>query len=542
MHTLLHHSIDRAAEVQPSREAFRFHDQSLTYEELVHRANQLAHLLIKQGIRPMDRVGIYLPKCLESSIAIYGILKAGAAYVTIDPSAPLDRIRFILKDCQICHLITSSAKKKMLKALLNEATSLRTLVGVSSEILEKKTVACYSWSSLLSGTETAPDVQIKEQDLAYIMYTSGSTGVPKGLMHTHYSGLSYARYSAHTYDVQLGDRLGNHSHLHFDISTFEYLTGPYSGATTVIIPEESMYFPLSLAELIERERLTFLYSVPLALIQLIDQEDLEQRDMSSLRWVLFGGEPFSPKHLNRLMKLWPYTKFSNVYGPAEVNQCTYYHVPERALDDEEPIPLGRIWDGAEGRIIDEGDREIGAGKIGELIIRSSTMMQGYWGRPDLNESSFYEESLYGGFKKLFYRTGDMVSMDSTGKLHFHGRKDRQIKIRGYRLELDEVEHVLNTLSGVKESAVFSVATSDEQTKLVAILLLESGIRLDEEGVQGWMREKMPSYSIPESIKFQSSLPRTTSGKVDRGALKEMFLSDENKHLKVHSTSHKNKWR
>ena len=312
------------------------------------------------------------------------------------------------------------------------------------------------------------------------MYTSGSTGTPKGLMHTHHSGRAYAVLSAAEYGVEPSDRLGNHSPLHFDMSTFEMLTGPLCGATTVLIPEAATMFPRSLAELIERERLTFWYSVPLALIQLLQRGGVEERDCSSLRWVLFGGEPFPPKHLARLMELWPHARFSNSYGPAEVNQCTAYHVPKGPLPLDEPLPIGPVWRGAQGLVVDADDGIVEPGRPGELLIRAPTMMAGYWGRPDLDEHAFFRRSARSGLEELFYRTGDLVREGEGGNLQFLGRKDRQIKVRGHRVELDEIEALLTAQDGVAEAAAVDLRDEDGAASIAAAARLRDGARVDAE--------------------------------------------------------------
>ena len=517
---MLHHSIDESADRLPSHEAFRFEGASLDYSTLSERSNRLANTLIEQGVQSMDRVGIYMLKGLELPVAIYGILKAGGAYVPIDPGAPPSRIRSIVEDCGIRHLITSDSRARQLARL---AVKLRSVACVVGSVAEAEGETRFlGWDEVNAAAAHDPEVRITEHDLAYIMYTSGSTGTPKGLMHTHHSGMSYARLSAKTYGVCPDDRLGNHSPLHFDMSTFEYLTGPYCGATTVIIPEETTLFPVSLAELIERERLTFWYSVPLALIQLLNQGEIDRIDASSLRWVLFGGEPFPPKYLWRLMRAWPQARFSNSYGPAEVNQCTYYHVPREDLDSDEPIPIGEVWPGAEGLIVDQEDRSVAAGETGEFLIRAPTMMRGYWARPELNRRSFLIQELLPNYQKRFYRTGDLVRQREDGQILFLGRKDRQVKVRGYRVELDEVENVLGGLEDVAEAAAVAIRTGEGETGIIGAITIgpESSRTVSE--IRQLTAERLPPYAVPRTIEVLQELPRTVSGKIDRRTLAERF--------------------
>lgn len=515
---LLHQSVVESAKIDAGKPAFRFKGKSISYGELDKKSNQLAHILVEKGVKLSDRVGIHMNKCLELPVAVYGILKAGAAFVPIDPSAPTDRVQFILENCGISLLVTSPTKERQVHSVLRQCDSIESVIG-----LKCSGDGCIPWSLVFEGNDTSLDIVMDECSLAYIMYTSGSTGLPKGLMHTHRSGLSYAFHSAKLYGVESGDVLGNHSPLHFDMSTFEFLAGPYCGSTTVLIPEEVTMFPVSMGQLIEDERLTIWYSVPLALIQMINQGELHKRDLTSLRWVNFGGEPFPPKYLRSLMDLAPNARFSNIYGPAEVNQCTYYNVPKEFSPDVESVPIGYIWQGAKCKIINEHDQEVEAIEFGELIICSNTMMRGYWRRDDLNEIAFYETINDVGQKEIFYRTGDLVRKNEKGELLFLGRKDRQVKIRGYRIELDEVENVLNSHQAVEEAAVVAISTSEGIREICAAVTVKSGEKLSDSDLRSFVSGKLPAYGVPRMIQLRGSFPRTTSGKIDRNCLSCEFL-------------------
>jgi amino acid adenylation domain-containing protein len=513
---LIPHAIENSAERHPDKEAFRFLDSAISYAELVQRANALAQALVDQGVRRGDRVGILMHKSLECAVAIYGIMQAGAAYVPLDPGVPLARVLFMLRNCGIRVLITHESKRSSL-AQLALGSQLHCCIGLREQGDLPLTVL--TWNDVATFPQTRPAAGTMQDDLAYVMYTSGSTGDPKGMMHTHHSGLSYAMLAAKIYDVQAQDRLSNHSPLHFDMSTFDYFSGPLRSATTVIIPEEYKLLPASLAQLVAEERLTIWYSVPLALIQMLLRGQLDQHDMSALRWVLFGGEPFPPKHLHALMRQWPHAQFSNVYGPAEVNQCTYFHVPPlpNAYADEQ-VPIGRVWENADGLILDEEDKAVEDGEVGELLIRAPTMMRGYWARPDLTNRALYRTPDDGGFERVFYRTGDLVQRLPDGNLRFLGRKDRQIKSRGYRVELDEVESILLTHTAVEEVAVFATADNEGSHRIEAAAILKPEYAADAGALLRFAADQLPAYAVPRSIQIYDSFPRTASGKIDRKAL------------------------
>lgn len=524
---LLSQILDRAAQDAPEQEAFRCEGESLTYQTLWLRANGLANHLIQQGVQRGDRIGIYLNKSLESAIAIYGTWKAGAAYVPLDPNAPLARLTYVVNHCDIHHLITHPSKRKKLSALTAAAPNITHIVGIpdSFELEPNATplVSRCAWESLLK-TPEAPAVNLVGKDLAYILYTSGSTGTPKGIMHTHTSGLSYAKLAASTYGLKPSDRISNHSPLHFDISTLGFFAGPLAMATTVIIPEAYTKLPASLSQLIQDEALTIWYSVPFALTQLLIGGVLSERDFSTLRWVLFAGEPWPTKYLYALMQQLPNARFSNIYGPTEVNQCMYYHVPplETKIEGDismpqEPTLIGEIWSDSEGLVVDEHDHPVSKGEPGELLVRTSTMMSGYWQRPDLNAKAFFHTEI-AHQPAVFYRTGDLVRQQSNGQYQFIGRKDRQIKTRGYRVELDEIEATLVAHTDVEEAATYAIPYQTGSHQIGAAVTLKPNTHASKSDLQQYLSKRLPSYALPHQLTIVQQFPRTGTGKIDRRTL------------------------
>lgn len=271
---LLPDIIKNSANLFPDNVAFRYENQSLTFEELVKRSNQLAFMLIELGVERSDRIGIFLDPSLETVISVYGIMSAGAVFVPLDANAPPARIAYVINDCGINHIISGKKQIRSLNKVLQENISLEAVIGIDKK-LPFKTI---SWEEIarISPSQTV-SVRMLEDDLAYIMYTSGTTGTPKGIMHSHRSGLAYAKLSMGLYDVKPSDILANHSPLHFDISTMGYFTMPLAGGTTVLIPESYKMIPASLSQLVEKEKITIWYSVPLALIQLLQRGALEDR-------------------------------------------------------------------------------------------------------------------------------------------------------------------------------------------------------------------------------------------------------------------------
>ncbi len=521
---LLHQSVFQNAEHSPDHPAVRYAAQQLTYQELTYLSCQLANQLIELGVQRGDRVGIYMNKSLYSAAAIYGILAAGAAYVPLDPFAPVNRLAFVINDCNINIIITHSSKLDNITEILKQ-TDLQALVGL--EVEESLAVRCIPWNEIRELPKNSPALTLTEQDLAYILYTSGSTGTPKGIMHTHRSGLSFAEWAVETYRLQPDDRVSNHAPLHFDLSTFDFFASAIAGSTTVIVPEAVTKLPASMAKLIQDERISVWYSVPFALIQMMERGNLASRDYSALRWILFAGEPFPTKHLRSLMNLLPKVRFSNLYGPTETNVCTFYHVPSLSDSSDEPIPIGIVCANTEDLVVDSDGNPLPQGEIGELLIRGGTVMKGYWGRPDLTERGFYRRRVFGYCDDIFYRTGDLVQKTPDGNFKFFGRKDRQIKTRGYRVELDEVESALLSHPSVHEAAAYPVPDVEGSNLIEAAVTLVDNVSLEQDDLIEHLSGRLPSYAVPVKIIIAADFPRTSTGKINRRELQERAINSQN---------------
>jgi amino acid adenylation domain-containing protein len=524
---LLTHSVDNSADRAPNAPAFALggEGQALTYAELARRTNTLANALRAHGVKRHDRVGILMNKSLELPVALYGTLKAGAAYVPLDPQAPPARLRAMVTDCGIRHIVTQPSKRQAIEHLIATDVTLDCLYGIPVDTV--RDVASLDWKDIDTGFPArSPDIPALEDDLAYIIYTSGSTGTPKGIMHAHRSGLAYARLTSDLYDLRPEDRVSDHPPLHSDMSTLEYLGAPLAGACTVIIPEEYTKLPASLTKLVQDEAITVWYSVVSALIQMSTRGVMDQRDLSALRWVHFCGEPMPAKSLRTLMAMLPNAQFSNVYGPAEVNQCTYYNVPAPPASDAEPVPIGKVWSNTEALVLDEHDQEVSNGDNGELVVRSATMMRGYWNRPDLNARVFYTREVLPGYTEAFYRTGDLVKQNASGDYLFLGRLDRQIKTRGHRVELDEVEAAMNARVEIEESAAFPVPDEEIGNRIEAAIVLSPAHHIAESELMLHLKRTLPRYAVPTSINVLEAFPRTPTGKIDRPALRQRALDKD----------------
>lgn len=509
-------AVSNAAEHDPDHPAASLLGDELSYGELERRANSVANVLGEHGVGRGDRVGLYGHKSLELFAAMHGVMKAGAAYVPINPDAPPAYVRHVVDDCEIRHLVTGGTKRKAV-AELAAATPIRLCLGLES--VEGDAAEAIGWETVWQASTTAPAIAVRHDDIAYIIFTSGSTGRPKGIVHTHRSALAYADVASTTFDFQPTDRITNHAPLNFDLSTLELFGGVVRAATVVMVPEGHARLPASFSQLLQDEAVTVVNTVPYALVQLLHRGALDERDLSSIRWVLFGGEVFPTKDLRALMDRMPGARFGNVYGPAEVNGCTYYVVPDDLDADDPPISIGGLYVGMEAMVVDQNDDEVPVGDVGELLIRSDAHMREYWGQLALTERSRLRRSRRDGTEDIFYRTGDLVARRPDGTFRLIGRKDRQVKSRGHRIELDEVEAALISHHAIEQAVVYTVPDGDGSQQIEAVVTLyrdASGV--DETALRRHAAGLLPKYALPRELRIVASVPRTSTGKADRVAL------------------------
>lgn len=518
---LLPHLLEDSAQNDPGHIAFVCRDSTITYGELRRRSGSLASALIAAGVKKGDRVGILTGKRIETAGAVYGIMSAGAAYVPLDPTAPASRLNFILRDCGIRVLISEPRRNTLLQRMAEDGAALDLVIAGGGDL----PYGSLDWSEI-EALDPGAAPGVTESDLCYILYTSGSTGTPKGIAHTHRSALSWANVSAAAYSLTPSDIISNYGPLHFDQSTFDYFSGARAGATTVMITEDRMRLAASLADIIESERMTLFYTVPTVLIQLAAPGILDGRDMSSLKRILFGGEPIPMKHLRTLMETLPHTTFVNIYGPTEVNGVTHHRVGRVPRLEDPPLPIGRPYENVETLVIDEEGVEVSEGEAGELCVRTPTMMVGYWARPDLTECATYQRERPGAPPDIFHKTGDLVHRSADGDLHFHGRKDRQVKSRGFRVELDEIEAALLSHPRVVESAAYEVTNVETGTSIHASVILRDGTNDEEGQVLAHVRRILPPYAVPTSLAIRTEFPRLASGKIDRKTLQTAVAAGE----------------
>lgn len=508
----IHHLIERAARTRPEAPAVIDGDRTWTYAQLDARANQLAHVLSDLGVRRGDRVGLYLDKSIEALVGVYGIAKAGAAYVPLDPGAPVDRLAQIVADAGLSVVVSDAPRAESWGPLVRAAACVRTLVSLTPTEVTVP-VPVVTAAALDRQPTTAPPVAVIDQDLAYVLYTSGSTGVPKGVMLTHRNCLAFVSWAVEEFEVHAGDRVASHAPLHFDLSTFDLYAAAMAGSPVVLVPAHLSVFPVEVARFIAERRITVWYSVPSILTMLTLRGGLQPGALPSLRVVLFAGEVFPTPYLRQLMALVPDARFANLYGPTETNVCTWYPVPE--LDHDGPIPIGRPIANTEVFAVDDEGRRCATGEVGELWVRGATVMRGYWGLPERTAASLVADP-FGTLGDPVYRTGDLVRQGPDGDWWYLGRRDAQIKSRGYRIELGDIEAALHTHPSIVECAAVAVPDELVTNRIHAYVVTRDA--LDTGELVRHLGGVLPTYMVPERIVVTPVLPRTSTGKIDRQAV------------------------
>ena len=531
---LLTQLAQQSAETYPDHPAVVHEDSRLTYADLETESNQVAQQLLGLDVQHGDRVGVFLPKSARKVVVLLGIMKAGAAYVPLDPNMPASRVAYILQDCHIRCLITNVsqwqklAKSDMPMPGLQLVLTDDDVAASDIQLPEQLPETVVTWAELQQANSTPPHIPaLIESDLAYILYTSGSTGNPKGVMISHRAALTFVDWAHDTFGVTHEDRLSSHAPFHFDLSVFDLYVTFKAGATVHLLSPTLSVFPISLAQYIAAQKLTVWYSVPSILTKLVLYAKLATHDLSALRTVLFAGEVFPIKYLRQLITTVPHPQYYNLYGPTETNVITYHHVQpvDIAADVTQPLPIGVACANCDVFALKKDGTRATVGEQGELVARGPSLMRGYWGLPERTAQSLVDQPLRPQGTALgidaIYRTGDRVEV-GRGKMgnvfHFLGRLDNMIKSRGYRIELGDIETTLYNHPNIAGVAVLAVPDEEISHRLVAVIVHQTDTELTVRQVKAFVGTHLPKYMIPDTIYFVEQLPQTSTGKVDRRKL------------------------
>jgi amino acid adenylation domain-containing protein len=492
--------------------------RTITYGLLNQQADALAGFLCAKGVKRGDRVGVVLPKSIDAVVALFGILKAGAAYVPVDYLAPAKRGQRILGDCRVRAVVIDSRCTDMILPADEPDMAMSAVITVDPPSHQASGLEGATTLAAVFDQRHAPPAHPRSRsDLAYILYTSGSTGMPKGVMLTHENALSFVEWSSDVFEPTAADRFSSHAPFHFDLSILDIYLCVKHAAELHLVSEELGKNPKDLAELIAARQLTIWYSTPSILTLLVQFGHLDKYDYARLRLVLFAGEVFPVKHLRMVQRQWPGATFYNLYGPTETNVCTFARIPENIPDTRDtPYPIGRVCEHCRAMVLDNDQAEVPSGKEGLLYISGSSVFSGYWNRPAETANAFVVRRA-----ARWYNTGDVVRSDPQDGFVYVGRNDRMVKRRGYRIELGEIERALYLHRNLREAAVVSVTDAGTVVEIIAFLSCQDTEKPSIIELKTFCKAKLPAYMIPDRFVLLERLPRTSTDKVDYQTLTSM---------------------
>ncbi len=526
MNHLLWHRVERHAIATPDREAVRGDGHSMTYGELWMVSSRIASFLRAHGVGRGVRVGLVLPKSPTAIAAMIGVLRTGAAYVPVDPRAPAARQAYVLNDAAVGAIIGTPALLDGIGPIRGALDPRCTLLHGPGEQPAWLDAARTGRLDVLPDPVAAGPARGdgREGDPAYILYTSGSTGNPKGVVISHRNAISFVDWGIDSFAIHDGDVLSNHAPHHFDLSVFDIYGALHVGAVVAIVPDRISPFSATLAAWIEQQGISIWYSVPSALIRLLKQGQMERFTFPRLRAVLFAGEPFPVKYLRDVMDAMPGAEFHNLFGPTETNVCTWYRVPRPLPADVIDLSIGHVCANQSAVVLREDGTAGAIGDEGELLIGGPGVMLGYWGLPDRSAAVRVQNPLHANYADFVHRTGDHVRIQDDGSFQFLGRRDHMIKTRGYRVELGEVESALLSHPAVREAGVVALPDDDVGHKLYAAVSAEEGQSITHDELVPFLLEKLARYAVPELTIILADLPVTSTGKLDRTAIRDRIVA------------------
>lgn len=492
----------------PDKIALVDEDRSFTFSELERYAKRCASLLIRRRDVTHQPIAVFLPKCADTLVADLGIAYSGNIYTNLDVKSPPQRLKNVLAKLTPMLVVTSRDLAPALEGL-----------GVDSErtfFVEDalaKDVA-YNDAALWNRLRAVLDI-----DPLCIINTSGSTGTPKGVVLSHRGTIDFMDWAFSNLGLDGSERIGSLSPFYFDIYTLELILCLAKGATLIIIPERLATFSANLMEFVASQRISFVFWVPTIMVTVSKHDLLGKFDVSALTKVLFAGEVFPMKHLNRWRGAVPGATFVNLYGPIEITvDCTYF-VLDRVFEDDDPLPIGFPCRNTDILLLNEANRSCSAGEQGELCVRGSSLALGYWNDPEKTAQAFVQNPLNSRYPELIYRTGDIAYRSDCGEIMFVGRKDFQIKHLGYRIEMPEIEHQVLNIEGIANACVLYNRGRQE----ITLVYETDGHDVTPAAIRQALADIFPKYMWPTAFHRLSELPRNPNGKIDRHGLEvELF--------------------
>lgn len=488
----------------PEKVAFSDDKREITFAEAENTARRIGSGLGVYGFR--RPVAILIDRNVRCIEAMLGALYAGNYYIVVDVHSPADRIAQILSTLDQPILVTDADNLSLAEQVRQEYTLLTWEALAESEVQQ-----------LLLHSRRR---EMVDMDIAYILFTSGSTGVPKGTVISHRALISYINWVTEEFSFDETTVFGSQTPLYFSMSVTDFYSTVKCGCTYHIIPKPYFSFPVMLIDYMNKKQVNTIYWVPTAISILSNWKAFDVKKPQYLKTVLFAGEVMPTKQLNYWIRnLDPQIRYANLFGPTETTDICTFYVLDREFDDADSIPIGVHCDNCHVMIIREDGTEAAVGKEGELYVRTSFMAEGYYNNPEKTAQAFVQNPLNRAYPERVYRTGDLVRMNEAGEILYISRKDFQIKRSGYRIELGEIEAAANSVDKVKSCACVYVKKTE-----TLVLFYEGGPK-DPAVVLEAVRARVPSYMLPDQVLRTRDMPKNANGKIDRKKLEQTFAGE-----------------
>ena len=497
--------LEQSARRRPGQLAVTDAEQQLTYGEYLHLAQAVGSALLALHAHNAP-VAVYLDKRADSLAAFMGVAYSGNFYVVVDAQMPVDRINLILENLSPAAVLTDRQHLEAARSfrfqgplLLMEDAIQHPVDGEGLELVRRQAI---------------------DTDPLYALFTSGSTGVPKGTVVCHRSVIAYAQWVCETFGIDETTQFGSQTPFYFSMSVLDVFSALCAGATLHILPKKLFSFPVRLLEYMNQRGVNTIYWVPSALCIIANCKALDYVPLPRLKKVLFAGEVMPTKQLNYWISRMPDRTYANLFGPTEITDICTYYVVDRTFADDEPLPIGKPCNNCGVLVLTADGRAAAPGEEGELCVRGSFLAMGYYNNPEKTAQAFTQNPLNPHYPERIYRTGDLVRINERGELLFVTRKDFQIKHMGYRIELGEIETAANALEGMKACACLYDEGTDQ------LVLVYQGHHLEAAGVLQGMQAKVPRYMVPNRLVRVKQMPYNQNGKIDRSWLKRNYRTLE----------------